>query len=61
MYFFILHLECFDKLREEKKACNLHLSSTFERDIQVLPERTHPAVMMPGNRGYILSGITVTE
>ena len=28
---------------------------------QVLPERTHPLVTMPGNRGFILSGIKVID
>ena len=54
-------IECFVRLHDERKATNLQISDCFEREIQVLPERTHPLVMMPGNRGYILSGITVTE
>jgi hypothetical protein len=44
-----------------RRACNLTISTVFERNIQVLPERTHPEVMMPGNRGFILHGITVEE
>ena len=53
--------ECFLKLNEKKCACNLFVTTVFERTVQVLPERTHPEVHMPGNRGFILHGITVLE
>jgi len=39
----------------------LSINTVFERRIQVLPERTHPEVQMPGNRGFVLYGITVDE
>ena len=54
-------IECYGALMDRQCVCNLQISNVFERTIQVLPERTHPNVMMPGNRGYVLSGITVTE
>jgi len=54
-------VECYGSLMDSQAVCNLQISTVFERTIQVLPERTHPNVMMPGNRGFILSGITVTE
>jgi len=37
----------------------LSINSVFERTVQVLPMRTHPEVHMPGNRGYVLYGISV--
>ena len=38
-----------------KKILKLFISNHF----QVLPERTHPEVMMSGGGGYLLSGIVV--
>ena len=54
-------LECYVKLHEMKRAVMLSINTVFERTMQVLPERTHPEVQMPGNRGYILYGVTVEE
>ncbi|XP_057678969.1 tRNA (adenine(58)-N(1))-methyltransferase non-catalytic subunit TRM6 [Corythoichthys intestinalis] len=52
-------VECFTKLKEQGVAVNLRLSDTWLRHYQVLPNRTHPMLLMSGGGGYILSGITV--
>jgi len=52
-------MEIFNKLHERKSAVMLSINSVFERTVQVLPMRTHPEVHMPGNRGYVLYGISV--
>ncbi|XP_065257592.1 tRNA (adenine(58)-N(1))-methyltransferase non-catalytic subunit TRM6 [Emys orbicularis] len=53
-------LECYTKLREKGGVINLKLSETWLRNYQVLPDRSHPKLMMSGGGGYLLSGITVT-
>ncbi|KAJ8275389.1 hypothetical protein COCON_G00100140 [Conger conger] len=53
-------IECYTKLREQGGAINLRLSETWLRHYQVLPNRTHPVLLMSGGGGYILSGTTVT-
>uniref|UniRef100_A0A8D0GRJ5 tRNA (adenine(58)-N(1))-methyltransferase non-catalytic subunit TRM6 n=1 Tax=Sphenodon punctatus TaxID=8508 RepID=A0A8D0GRJ5_SPHPU len=54
-------LECYTKLREKGGVVNLKLSETWLRNYQVLPERSHPKLMMSGGGGYLLSGITVVN
>uniref|UniRef100_A0A8C5N2W5 tRNA (adenine(58)-N(1))-methyltransferase non-catalytic subunit TRM6 n=1 Tax=Leptobrachium leishanense TaxID=445787 RepID=A0A8C5N2W5_9ANUR len=54
-------LECYTKLRERGGVVNLKLSETWLRDYQVLPDRSHPKLVMSGGGGYILYGITVTR
>lgn len=54
-------LECYTKLRERGGVINLKLSETWLRDYQVLPDRSHPKLVMSGGGGYILCGITVTR
>lgn len=39
----------------------MELSDSWLREYQVLPERTHPTVMMDCHGGYLLTGITVTH
>eukprot|EP00940_MAST-03C_sp_MAST-3C-sp2_P001224 g1224.t1 len=53
--------ECFRSLKEDERpiAIDLQLSETWTREVQVLPLRTHPMMMMHGHSGYILRGITV--
>lgn len=43
------------------KATHMELSDSWLREYQVLPERTHPTVMMDCHGGYLLTGITVTH
>ncbi|KAM6144366.1 tRNA (adenine(58)-N(1))-methyltransferase non-catalytic subunit TRM6 [Erethizon dorsatum] len=52
-------LECYTKLRERGGVINLRLSETWLRDYQVLPDRSHPKLLMSGGGGYLLSGFTV--
>jgi len=52
-------METFMELKEKELAVMCHLSETWLRSHQVLPQRTHPTVLMSGGGGYILSGIFV--
>ncbi|CAK8698319.1 unnamed protein product [Clavelina lepadiformis] len=52
-------MELFVRLSVSGAAINLQLTDTFMRQYQVLPERTHPHVMMRGHGGYLLTGIKV--
>ncbi|XP_064196835.1 tRNA (adenine(58)-N(1))-methyltransferase non-catalytic subunit TRM6 [Anguilla rostrata] len=52
-------IECYTKLREQGGTINLQLTETWLRHYQVLPNRTHPVLLMSGGGGYILSGTTV--
>ncbi|XP_061757007.1 tRNA (adenine(58)-N(1))-methyltransferase non-catalytic subunit TRM6 isoform X2 [Nerophis ophidion] len=52
-------VECFTKLKEQGGTVNLRLTDTWLRHYQVLPNRTHPVLLMSGGGGYLLSGITV--
>ncbi|MEE6474369.1 hypothetical protein FKM82_010359 [Ascaphus truei] len=54
-------LESYTKLREKGGVVNLKLSETWMRNYQVLPDRSHPKLVMSGGGGYILSGITVNR
>nr|XP_033794158.1 tRNA (adenine(58)-N(1))-methyltransferase non-catalytic subunit TRM6 [Geotrypetes seraphini] len=54
-------LDCYTKLREMGGAVNLRLSETWLRNYQVLPDRSHPKLLMSGGGGYLLCGITVTK
>ncbi|XP_075420094.1 tRNA (adenine(58)-N(1))-methyltransferase non-catalytic subunit TRM6 isoform X2 [Tenrec ecaudatus] len=52
-------LECYTKLRERGGVINLRLSETWLRNYQVLPDRSHPKLLMSGGGGCLLSGFTV--
>ncbi|XP_061785170.1 tRNA (adenine(58)-N(1))-methyltransferase non-catalytic subunit TRM6 [Nerophis lumbriciformis] len=52
-------VECFTKLKEQGGTVNLRLTDTWLRHYQVLPNRTHPVLLMSGGGGFLLSGITV--
>ncbi|XP_030628377.1 tRNA (adenine(58)-N(1))-methyltransferase non-catalytic subunit TRM6 [Chanos chanos] len=52
-------IECYTKLREQGGAISLRLTDSWLRHYQVLPNRTHPVLLMSGGGGYLLSGITV--
>ncbi|XP_041814744.1 tRNA (adenine(58)-N(1))-methyltransferase non-catalytic subunit TRM6 [Chelmon rostratus] len=52
-------IECYTKLKEQGGAVSLRLTDTWLRHYQVLPNRTHPLLLMSGGGGYLLSGTTV--
>lgn len=52
--------ELYVDLKSTAKVANLHLSSNWMRMYQILPNRTHPEVIMHGNSGYLLIGYTVS-
>ncbi|XP_053192865.1 tRNA (adenine(58)-N(1))-methyltransferase non-catalytic subunit TRM6 [Scomber japonicus] len=53
-------IECYTKLREQGGTVNLRLTDTWLRHYQVLPNRTHPVLLMSGGGGYLLSGTTIS-
>ncbi|KAF7666937.1 hypothetical protein LDENG_00086360 [Lucifuga dentata] len=52
-------IECFTKLKEQGGTVGLRLTDTWLRHYQVLPNRTHPVLLMSRGGGYLLSGTTV--
>lgn len=52
-------MECFTSLKKLDSVINLRLVSSFMRNMQVLPKRTHPFVQIQGSSGYLLAGYTV--
>uniref|UniRef100_A0A8C6TW61 tRNA (adenine(58)-N(1))-methyltransferase non-catalytic subunit TRM6 n=1 Tax=Neogobius melanostomus TaxID=47308 RepID=A0A8C6TW61_9GOBI len=54
-------VECYAKLKEQGGTVNLQLTNTWLRHYQVLPNRTHPMLLMSGGGGYLLSGTTVAQ
>jgi tRNA (adenine-N(1)-)-methyltransferase non-catalytic subunit len=54
-------IECHSFLKKSQKATHMELSDSWLREYQVLPERTHPKVMMDCSGGYLLTGITVNN
>ncbi|KAM4633189.1 tRNA (adenine(58)-N(1))-methyltransferase non-catalytic subunit TRM6 [Polymixia lowei] len=52
-------IECYTKLKEQGGTVSLRLIDSWLRHYQVLPNRTHPVLMMSGGGGYLLSGTTV--
>ncbi|XP_039981462.1 tRNA (adenine(58)-N(1))-methyltransferase non-catalytic subunit TRM6 [Xiphias gladius] len=52
-------IECYTKLKEHGGTVNLRLTDTWLRHYQVLPNRTHPLLLISGGGGYLLSGTTV--
>ncbi|CAG01490.1 unnamed protein product, partial [Tetraodon nigroviridis] len=53
-------IECYTKLKEVGGTVSLRLTDTWLRHYQVMPNRTHPLLLMSGGGGYVLSGITVS-
>lgn len=53
-------IECHSYLKRTQKAIHMELSDSWLREYQILPERTHPTVMMDCHGGFLLTGITVT-
>lgn len=54
-------IECHTYLKQTRKAVHMELADNWLREYQVLPERTHPKVMMDCCSGFLLTGITVVE
>ena len=54
-------MECYVCLKELNMATDIELTQAWFRDIQVLPNRTHPVNMMSGSGGYILRGVKVNS
>jgi len=54
-------IECHSFLKQSQRAIHIELSDNFLREYQVLPERTHPKVMMDACSGYLLTGLTVSN
>lgn len=52
-------MECCVILRELKLAACLEVTKSWYRNIQVLPNRTHPQNMMSGSSGYLLHGVKI--
>ncbi|KAG5684779.1 hypothetical protein PVAND_013992 [Polypedilum vanderplanki] len=54
-------MECYTSLKNHNLLINVRLFSNFMRDYQVLPMRTHPAIQLQGNSGWLLVGYTVNH
>ncbi|XP_062406593.1 tRNA (adenine(58)-N(1))-methyltransferase non-catalytic subunit TRM6 [Sardina pilchardus] len=52
-------IECYTKLREQGGVISMRLTDSWLRQYQVLPNRTHPVLLMSGGGGYLLTGTTV--
>jgi len=52
-------LDTYMVLKDKGLAVMVNLSETWLRSHQVLPQRTHPTVLMSGGGGYLLTGIFV--
>ncbi|XP_059098747.1 tRNA (adenine(58)-N(1))-methyltransferase non-catalytic subunit TRM6-like [Tigriopus californicus] len=52
-------LDTYIAVKDTGRAIMVTLSETWLRNYQVLPNRTHPHVMMSGGGGYLLTGIVV--
>jgi hypothetical protein len=49
--------DCFKVVQQRNLAINLRLSTTWAREYQVLPGRTHPNMTMSQSGGFILTGV----
>ena len=54
-------MECFSSMKSLNNIVNLRLLTTWMRNYQVLPMRTHPAVQIIGTSGYLLVGYTINN
>ncbi|CAB4067188.1 TRM6 [Lepeophtheirus salmonis] len=52
-------IDAYMAVKETNKTIMVTLSESWLRYIQVLPDRTHPEVLMSGGGGYVLAGIKV--
>jgi len=51
-------MECYMMLKDMGVCC-MEVGSHWTRDIQVMPGRTHPKILMPSAQGFVLKGIKV--
>ncbi|XP_062546622.1 tRNA (adenine(58)-N(1))-methyltransferase non-catalytic subunit TRM6 [Armigeres subalbatus] len=51
--------ECYMDLKASTNVTYLRITSNWLRNLQILPNRTHPDVVMSGNSGYLLTGYTI--
>merc|ERR1712136_189574 len=54
-------LEAYMAVKATGKAVMVTLNETWLRQYQVMPDRTHPHVLMSGGGGYILQGTFVDD
>ena len=54
-------VDAYTAVKNSGKAVMVTLNETWLRHYQVLPDRTHPEVLMSGGGGYILQGIYVDD
>ncbi|XP_065088397.1 tRNA (adenine(58)-N(1))-methyltransferase non-catalytic subunit TRM6 [Ochlerotatus camptorhynchus] len=52
-------LESYMELKSSATVTYLRVTSNWMRNLQMLPNRTHPDVTMSGNSGYLLTGYTI--
>lgn len=52
-------LECHSFLKDSGHAVHVELADSWMREYQVLPERTHPKMMMDCSSGFLLTGYLV--
>lgn len=54
-------MDCYNDMKSGliRNVTDIHIYSSFQRNYQVLPDRTHPDINMSGNSGYILTATTV--
>jgi len=51
--------ETYMELKQKRNVINVRLFTNFLRSYQVLPDRTHPDILMSDTGGYILTGYLV--
>lgn len=51
-------MECFSSIKSLDKTLDIRLASSWMRNYQVLPMRTHPEVQINGSSGFMLHGYT---
>jgi len=54
-------MECFVTLKEMGEVAAMELTETWCRGVQVLPNRTHPDIVMSATGGYLLRGLKVEK
>jgi tRNA (adenine58-N1)-methyltransferase non-catalytic subunit len=54
-------MECYASMKSLERMINVRLLTSWMRNYQVLPMRTHPAVQITGTSGYLLVGYTMTN
>ena len=52
-------MECYRYLRDASLAINVNLTETWLRELQVLPNRTHPGITMSARSGYLLRALKI--